>query len=139
MNDTVRVDALNWRVTGVETASSLGDVQYGLGEKADGTFVIVNLKVRSSKDESATLTDEAVQLETAGGNTYKSDSDGTFAAIGNGDKPLFFDDIGPDATINSKVVFDLPDSAMRKKLSVRFNELGFGSTHAYIRLSGLSG
>jgi hypothetical protein len=138
MGESVRVDALNWKVTGVETASTLGDMQYGLGEKADGTFVIVNLKVRSSKDESATLTDEVVQLETADGNTYKADTDGTVAAIGQGDQPLWFDDIGPDSTITTKVVFDLPASALRKKLSVRFGELGFGTTHGYIRLSGLS-
>jgi hypothetical protein len=137
MGKSVRVDALYWSVTNVRTARTLGDQEYGLGAKADGTFVIVNVKVRSDKDESATLTDEAIQIETADGNKYKADSDGTVAAIGNGDDPLWFDDIGPDATLRSKVVFDLPDSALSKKLSVRFNELGFGRTHGYIGLPNL--
>ena len=79
-----------------------------------------------------------MQLETADGNTYGADTDGTVAAIGNGDDPLWFDDIGPDATMDSKVVFDLPSSALKKRLSVRFNELGFGTTHGYIRLPRLS-
>jgi hypothetical protein len=139
MDQSVRVDALNWNVTGVKTASSLGDMEYGLGEKADGTFVIVSLKVHSSKHESVTLSDEVVQLETSDGDTYKSDSDGTIAAMGEGQEPLFFEDIGPDATMSSKVVFDLPDSALNKKLSVRFGELGFGTTHGYIKLSSLGG
>lgn len=129
----VRVDALYWDVTSVDTAKTLGDQTYGLGEKADGTFVVVNLKVTSDKNESATLTDEAVQLEIEG-NTYKADSDGTIAAIGDGQNPLFFEDIGPDATLKSKVVFDVPDSKLAKKMSVRFGELGFGDTHGYIDL-----
>jgi hypothetical protein len=134
MGKSVRVDALYWSVTNVRTARTLGDLDYGLGAKADGTFVIVNVKIRSDKNESATLTDDAMQIETADGTKYKADNDGTVAAIGNGDDPLWFDDIGPDATLKSKVVFDLPDSALRKKLSVRFNELGLGSTHGYVRL-----
>jgi hypothetical protein len=86
-NGSVRVDALVWKVKSAQQAASLGDQQYGLGEKADGVFVVVNLSVTSKKNESATLTDEAVQLEVAGGNTYKADSDGTIAAIGSGQEP----------------------------------------------------
>ena len=56
----VRVDALYWNVTGVETASEIGDQEYGLGEKANGMFVVVNLKVRSAKSESVTIMDNAV-------------------------------------------------------------------------------
>jgi hypothetical protein len=138
MGHNVRVDALYWNVTNVDTVDTIGDMQYGLGEKADGTFVVLNVKVRSAKNDSVTLTDGSLSLETADGKTYKADSDGTVAAMGNGDKPLWFEDIGPDATVNSKVVFDLPASALHKKLSVRFNELGFGSTHGYVRLPSLS-
>lgn len=138
MGKSVRVDALYWNVTNVETASTIGDMQYGLGEKADGTFVVLNLKVRSAKNDSVTLTDGSIALETADGKTYKADNDGTVAAVGAGENPLFLEDIGPDATVHSKVVFDLPASALNKKLSVRFNELGFGSTHGYIKLPSLS-
>jgi hypothetical protein len=137
MGHSVRVDALYWNATGVDTAATLGDQEYGLGAKADGTFVVVDLKVRSAKNESVTLSDNSVQIETADGNTYDSDSDGSIAAMGEGQDPLFLEDIGPDATVHSKVVFDLPASAMSKKLSLRFNELGLGSTHGYISLPAL--
>jgi hypothetical protein len=132
-NGRVRVDALVWRVTGVSRAKTIGDLTYGLGEKADGVFVVVNLKVTSRKNESATLSDESIALE-AGQNTYSADTDGTVAALGEGADPLFLEDISPDATLSSKVVFDVPPRVLKKKVFVRFNELGFGSTHGFVRL-----
>ena len=133
MGHQVRVDALDWEMTTVKTAESMGDTEYGLDDKADGRFVIVDLNVGSDRDESATLTDEIVQLEIDG-NTYKPDSDGTIAAIGSGADPLWFDDIGPDATMRGKVVFDVPPSALSKQISVRLGELGFGTTKGCIDL-----
>lgn len=105
------------------TAAAIGDQQYGLGEKADGRFVVVSLSVHSDRDESATLTDNAFQLEV-GGNKYDTDSDGTIAAIGSGEQPFFLEDIGPGADVNGKVVFDVPLSVIGKKIEMRFNELG---------------
>src|SRR5882757_4786212 len=81
-NDKVRVDALTWQVRSAEPTKTIGDQQYGLGQKADGMFVVVKLKVHSAKTESATITDETIQLEAPGGRTYKPDSDGTVAAVG---------------------------------------------------------
>ncbi len=133
----VRVDALYWQVQSVKTSKTLGDMTYGLGEKADGVFVVVDLKVRSAKSESVTLTDNVFQLEI-GGKTYDTDSDGTVAAMGAGDEPFFLEDIGPDATTRGTVVFDVPKSALKKRVAMRFNELGFGTTHAYIKLSSLA-
>jgi hypothetical protein len=134
---TVRVDALYWQVKSVKTAKQIGDMTYGLGKKADGVFVVVDLKVRSAKSESVTLTDDAFQLEV-NGKTYDSDTDGTVAAVGAGENPFFLEDIGPDATTRGKVVFDVPKSVLKKKVAMRFNELGFGTTHGYITLSSLS-
>lgn len=131
---SVRVDALIWKVTSVRVADALGDQTYGLGAKADGKFVIVTLRVRSDKDESATLAGEEVKLEV-GGNTYDPDNEGTTAAIGAGEEPFFLEDIGPDSTVVGKVVYDVPDSVLSKKVEVRFNELGFGDTHGYIDIT----
>ena len=138
-NGTVLVDALLWRITGAQRAASLGDTGVGLGEDADGVFIVVNLRVTSKKSEPATITDEAIRLEAPNGNAYKADLDGTVAAIGQGQDPLFLADIGPDATLQSKVVFDVPRSVANRKLEVRFGELGFGSTHGYIRLPTRTG
>lgn len=135
-NGHVRVDALTWRVVSARVTQTLGDQQYGLGEKANGRFVVLKLHVHSYRDESATLSDDVIHLEV-GGNTYDADNDGTVAAMGTGDEPFFLDTIGPDSDRTGTVVFDLPTRILKKKLEVRFNELGFGSTKGYILLPKL--
>ena len=131
----VRVDDLIWQITGVETAKKIGDQELGLDETADGVFITVRLKVRSRKVQSATLNDNVIQLETAAGEaTYDADSDGTLAAMGDGGDPLFYEDIGPNQTTETEVVFDVPDALLDQDLFVRFNELGRGEPHGYIRL-----
>lgn len=130
----VRVDALTWRYVSSRTTTTLGDLQYGLGAKADDMFLVVKLTVTSNKNESATLTDNAIKLESSEGNTYSPDSDGTVAALGSGEDPLFLTDLGPDQTTTSKVVFDVPQRVLDAGARLRFNELGFGDTHGYIKL-----
>jgi hypothetical protein len=130
---TVRVDAMYWKVKGVRVTKTIGDQTYGLGEKADGKFVVVTLQVRSDKNESATLTDNVFQLEIDG-NKYDPDNAGTVAAVGAGENPFFLKDIGPDVVSTGKVVFDVSPSVLKKKTEMRFNELGFGETHGYILL-----
>jgi hypothetical protein len=134
---SVRVDALVWRVRSARVAKTLGDQQFGLGAKADGRFIVVKLRVTSDRSESATLTDKVTQLEVDD-RKYDPDNEGTVAAIGAGDQPFFLEDIGPDSTATGTVVFDVPMSVLSKKPEMRFNELGFGSTHGYIRLPSLS-
>lgn len=133
----VRVDALTWRIESARATKTLGDQQYGLGAKASGRFIVLKLRVHSYRDESATLTDNVVQLEVDG-NTYDADNDGTVAAIGAGEEPFFLDTIGPDANRVGTVVFDVPTTVLAKKIEVRFGELGFGATKGYIRLPRLS-
>ena len=97
---------------------------------------MLKLKVRSDKNESATLSDNSIKLET-NGNTYDADSDGSIAAIGAGQEPFFLDTIGPDSDRRGTVVFDVPRKVLAQKIEVRFNELGFGETHGYIRRPSL--
>ena len=128
-NGLVRVDALLWKITGAQKAVRLGEPSLGLREDADGMFIVVNLRVTSEKNESTTITDETIQLKAPSGNTYKADPDGT--AIAQGRAPLLQEDIRPEETLHSKVVFDVPKSVANRKLEVRF---GAGSTHGYIQL-----
>jgi hypothetical protein len=132
-DDSTRVDALIWRLSSVRQVATIGEQQYGGGAKANGVFLVLKLRVHSDKNESATLTDSTIKLETHG-NTYDADSDGTIAAMGAGEQPFFLDTIGPDSDRRGTVVFDVPRSVLGQKTEVRFNELGFGSTHAYIVL-----
>lgn len=135
-NGSVKVDALTWRVSSASAQSQLGDTTYGLGAEADGVFVVVKLRVHSTHNESVTLTDSVIKLET-NGTTYDPDNDGTTAAIGNGDDPFLFETLGPDSDKSGTVVFDIPKSKLSNKLELRFGELGLGETHGYIRLPEL--
>lgn len=133
-NRAVRVDALTWSILGTRTTETLGNQQYGFGAKADDTFLVVTIKVKSNKDESATISDDSIKLEGSNGNSYSADSEGTIAAIGSGEDSLFFEELGPDQSHTSKVVFDVPQSVLDGGAKLRFNELGFGETHGYIEL-----
>lgn len=132
----VQVDGLVWQVKAVETKPSIGDSEFGLSEEANGVYLVAHLKVKSTKDESVSISDEIVSLVAEGdGNTYAPDSDGTFAASTDGEDVFFFEDIGPNSTLEGVVVYDVPESLMKaKSLELEFGELGFGSTKGYIAL-----
>lgn len=135
-DETVRVDALTWELTDVTTQETIGEQELGLGEEAQGVYLVADLKVTSNRNESVTLSDDIVTL-VVGDRTYSPDNNGTIAAIGAGEEPLFFDDIGPDSTLESTVVFDVPENVLSEDLALRFGELGFGSTEGFIELPNL--
>lgn len=130
---SVKVDGLVWRIRSVDVTKTLGEQSYGLGAKANGRFVVVKVKVHSTKGKSVTLTDNVMKLEI-NGNQYDADLDGSVAAIGAGKEAFFLETVGPDSNSSGTVVFDVPASKLKGKVEARFNELGFGDPHGYIRL-----
>jgi hypothetical protein len=58
---------------------------------------------------------------------------------GRPEEPFFLDTIGPDSDRRGTVVFDVSRKVLSQKIEARFNELGFGETHGYIRLPSLRG
>jgi hypothetical protein len=136
--ESVKVDGVIYRIKSARTATKLGG-EYTSAE-ADGVFLVVKLTANSVRKESSTLNDDSIGLE-AGGKTYKPDTEGTTALQLSGgsksDEPFFLRDINPDTTSSGSVVYDVPKSLLSKKVEVRFNELGFGTTHGYIRLPKL--
>ena len=142
-NEKVTVDGLVYSLASAKTSEQLGDTSIGLGEKADGVFVVTRLRVHSTKGETATLSDDTIKLEVPDGASYSADTEGSTAALlssgggGQSEEPFFLRDVQPDTTTPGLVVFDVPPSVLKKKPELRFNELGFGETHAYIRLPSL--
>lgn len=137
-NGSVEVDTLRWRLRNAETTKVLGDPQYGLGSQANGIYIVVELSVKNNKSESVTLTPEIVSL-VAGDDTYSTDSSAETALIGSGADTFLLQDLGPDVTLTGKTAFDVAPAVLNRHPQLRFNELGFGSTHAYIALPALSG
>jgi hypothetical protein len=52
---------------------------------------------------------------------------------------FLFEDLGPSVTLTGRTAFDVALSVFRQHPQLRFNELGYGSTHGYIALPPLSG
>jgi hypothetical protein len=133
----VTVDGIVYSVTSVEQRKSIGDSSLGLDEKASGTYLVVSLSAHSTKGQTETLTDETFKVTYDGGPQYSADNDGTVALTMEGsgsEKPFFLTDIQPDSDEKGAIVFDVPNAALGQKLELRVNELGFGSTHGFIRL-----
>lgn len=130
---SVEVDDLRWRLLRAERATGIGDTEQGLGANANGEFVIATLRVTNHKSDTATLTDEVVTL-VAAGKSYKVNSDAQTALAESGIKPLLLDEVGPDVDLTLRVGFDVPPSVLHEHPQLRFNELGFGTTHGYIAL-----
>jgi hypothetical protein len=142
-NNSVRVDALRWRVANVTTATNIGADEFTDGTSADGVFVIAKLKVHSYKKESAQLVgvDDLVSLKV-GETKISPSTDGEVAySIDNGgdaDTLSSLDSISPGADKTITAVFDVPQSKLGRKMQLRFGELGFGQTEGFIRLPKLS-
>jgi len=131
------VDTLRWSLDSAKATSTIGDPS-GFGAKANGIFVVADLSVANGKSGSVTVTSGAVTL-VAGGKSYESDSSGQTALIGAGAKTVFLDDLGPGVALKGAVVFDVAPAILAEHPQLRFNELGFGSTHGYIALPPLTG
>lgn len=134
----VTVDGIVYSVNSVKQRKTIGDPTFGADEQASGTYLVVNIGAHSTKGETATLTDETFKVTYDGGPEYSTDTDGTVALTmeggDSGSEPFFLTDIQPDSDEKGSIVFDVPDAALGKKLELRVNELGFGSTHGFIRL-----
>lgn len=130
VGETVKLKGTQYTVKSAKTAASVGGEF--MNEKANGIYVIVKLTIENKKDETKTFSDNATKFIGKNGKKYSTDSDGTFAAISDGGKPLLFEDMQPDLPKTGLLVFDVP-----KKLTsggmLEVSDL-FGGGEAYIDL-----
>lgn len=98
---------MTYEVTDASTASSIGDTEFGLGSKADGRFVIVELELTNKKNDTKTFSEAAAKIVTSDGKEYEASSDGLMAF---GDEGLLLKEVQPDLTTSGKMAFDLPPS-----------------------------
>ncbi len=134
-HESVEVDDLRWRLLHAETTHTIGEPS-GLGATANGVFVVVTLHVTNKKHSTATMTDEIVTL-VAEKKEYKVSSSAETALIGEGGKTFLIQELSPEESLAGRTAFDIPPQVLQKHPQLRFNELGFGSTHGYIALPPL--
>jgi hypothetical protein len=130
VGQTISLEGTKYTVTQAETAEAVGS-QF-MREQADGVFVVVTLTIENTKNETKTFMDEAAKFVTKDGSSYSTDSDGTFAVLGDGEEPLWLTDMQPDLPKTGKLVFDVPPAKVKGGV-LEVSDL-FGRGEAYIAL-----
>lgn len=130
VGDTVKLQGTQYTVKGVKTAATVGSEYFQ--ETAGGVYVIVELTIENTKDETKTFSDSAARFIGGNGKSYSTDTDGTIAAIGDDGEPLFLEDMQPDVPKTGILVFDVPEGSTSGSL-LEVSDL-FGRGSAYIEL-----
>jgi hypothetical protein len=100
VGQTIELEGTQYTVT---EASTQGKIGGAFGEKADGTFVVVDLTIENKKDETKTFMDEAATFVASDGTKYE----GSDAAIYL-ENSLWLQDMQPDLPTDGQLVFDVP-------------------------------
>lgn len=122
IGQTAKLEGTDYTVTGASTQSNVGGE---FGEKADGVFVVVDLTIENTKDETKTFTDTAAVFIAKDGTKYE----GSDAALYLGDESLFLRDMQPDLATKGKLVFDVPPAKAAGGVLQVSDLFGRGETH----------
>lgn len=124
IGDEVRDGKFAFTVTKVETGvKSVGD-QY-LGEKAQGQFVLVHLKVENIGKKPQTFWGSNQTLTDTQGRQFDADDE---AAIYLDESNALMEDVNPGNTVKGVVVFDVPKGAKLKTLELHDSAFSGGVT-----------
>ena len=130
IGETVKLQGTQYTVKSAKTAPEVGSEFFK--ETANGIYVVVELTIENTKDETKTFSDEAAKFIGGNKKSYSTDSDGTFAAIGDDGEALIFEDMQPDVSMTGILVYDVPKDATAGSL-LEVSDL-FGRGEAYIDL-----
>lgn len=108
VGDRVTLKGTTYEVTDVERAQTVGDNQF-TRVKANGTFVVVRLKLTNKEDEPATISEDNIRLIGGNGKNYSTSDD---AILALDDQSLIFEEIQPDVTERGAFVYDVPPAAV---------------------------
>ncbi|WP_435300389.1 DUF4352 domain-containing protein [Timonella sp. A28] len=126
IGDVAKAGDMTYKVTGVETAKTVGSDF--LKEKAKGTYVIVSLDVTNNSDEAALVTSSFFSL-TSGGKTFEADDMASItASTHDGGDSFFVEELNPDLKMSGVVVFDVSDSVADAKDNIFQAQTGFWGT-----------
>lgn len=102
IGDRVVSGDVAYTVTGVKTATSLGD-QY-FNTVADGVFLIIDMKIENLGKESKTIGSSYMKIIDSQGREFDSDDD-AWAHLENN---ILIKQIQPGLPTSGQVVFDVP-------------------------------
>jgi hypothetical protein len=99
----VRDGKFEFTVTKTSTASQVGNSF--LNKKAQGEYVLVNVKVKNTADQANAFSGTDQKLTDGAGHTYSADDE---AAIYLEDSKSLYEEINPGNQVKGVVLFDVP-------------------------------
>jgi hypothetical protein len=119
IGDKVRDGKFEFVITKVTHAKSVGDTSLGLGDTAQGRYVILRIRVTNIGTEAQTLDDSAQYVFDAAGRKFSASTSADIDLGGvNGQTSTWFEDINPGNSVHGRIAFDLPagDKAVKAEL-----------------------
>lgn len=130
IGEVVKVGKVEFTVNSTSTAKNVGG-EYG--QNAQGTYLLVNVTVKNSGNESITTDTSFFQLK-AGEKTY--DADSTASIYANEATDFFLEQINPDLSATGVVVFDVSDELIANpELTLQVQTGFFGTETELIKIS----
>ena len=106
VNEPLSLKGTTYKVTSVRTADTIGD-SYSK-ERANGTYVLVEVELTNEKQKPATIMSNALTLVGGNGSAYSTSDDALFAI----DDELLLEEIQPGLSERGTLVYDIPPSAV---------------------------
>jgi hypothetical protein len=106
LNEPLSLKGTTYKVTDVRTADSVGDSF--TKERANGTFVILNVQLTNEKSEPATIMSDALTLVGGNGSAYSTSDDALLAV----DDQFLLEEIQPGLSESGTLIYDVPPSAV---------------------------
>lgn len=130
VGETVELEGTQYTVNSATTQKTVGNEFFS--EEAGGIYVVVELTIVNTKDETKTFSDTAAKFIGSNDKSYSTDFDGTVAATGDDGEPLILEDMQPDVEKTGLLVFDVPEAAVEGG-QLEVSDL-FGRGEAYVDL-----
>jgi hypothetical protein len=133
IGDSLVAGDFTWKITGVTTASQIGENLAGtfFGEKASGIFVILSVEVENTGKTADYLSDSYIKLVDDQGREFSAS---TMAAIYL--KPdgsaLMFEQVNPGIVKKGKIVYDVPTGL--KVANVKITSSLFNSEYYTVKI-----
>ncbi len=102
IGDRVVVGDIAYTITNVRTLGAVGN--YGMAEKADGIFLMVELEVENLGDETRTLSSSYVKAIDSQGRSFEYDNDAWVYL----EDSLLLKQIQPGLPTRGETIFDVP-------------------------------
>lgn len=130
IGDTVKVGKMEYKVNGVSTTNAVGTD--GFGEKAKGTYQIVDITVKNNGDDAIIVDSDLFKLKV-GSKTLSADGGASITA-NDSNNSFFLEELNPDSELTGKVVFDVSNSLIDKEKQLEVSTGFFGTEKDLIDL-----